>query len=91
MSDPASEEQVMPDFYVIDLASQARAVARYIEGWPPDAVLAWLAQYGDLAHIGHGEDVYAFYSRCGPHTLFRLTRDGQLFIFGDHTMYRVVP
>jgi hypothetical protein len=77
-------------FRVIDLESQARAVARYVKGWNKAAVLKWLSQSGDLepAHPGN-PDVYRFHSYAGISTGFLIKADGQLVIIGDHTTWAV--
>lgn len=38
----------MSAFRVFDLLGQARAIDHHVHGWPPDAVLLWLRQFGPL-------------------------------------------
>ena len=79
----------MTEFRVADLASQAGAVARHIEGWPREEVLAWLSQYGEVLQVyPNNDDVYRFTAPSGLWTGFILRRDGDFLIIGDHTTYR---
>lgn len=59
----------MPDFVVIDLGSQARAVGHYVQGWPRSQILAWLRQFGEVTYEPYfsqpGVAHYSFVSRCG--------------------------
>ena len=59
----------MPEFIVVDLGSQARAVGQHVEGWPRSCVLAWLRQFGEVCYEPYfsrpGVDHYSFVSPCG--------------------------
>jgi hypothetical protein len=82
----------MAQFTVIDLASQARAVARYTRGWKRDDLLSWLRQFGELEKVEvspGGHDQYHFRSPAGLWVTFRYTDEGEFFIFGDHTCWLV--
>lgn len=76
-------------FIVLDLGSQANAVARYIQGWEKERILAWLSQQGEVRQISHPQDrnLYGFRSHVGITTGFRLLEDGQIIIIHDHTTY----
>ena len=78
----------MLEFRVVDLASQASAVAHYTRGWARDEVLMWLRQFGEAVGSDRFPNHYRFISACGLHTGFILTEDGELLIVGDHTIYR---
>jgi hypothetical protein len=82
----------MIDFRVVDLDSQARAVARHIKGWRTADILAWLGQYGEL--VSFRPDVpnaYWFRSRCGIDTSFMLEPGGVLIIVGDNHAEVILP
>jgi hypothetical protein len=75
-------------FTLLDLATQSEAVAAYIRGFSAAQTLAWLKQYGTVTHADHPilRDVYTFNSSTGMTTTFRLTDDGTIYIFSDHTI-----
>jgi hypothetical protein len=85
---PLSRIQDEPCFRVIDLGSQADAVARYIRGWSRDEVLAWLGRYGKITRFPHDADVYSFLAPSGLQSRFVLREDGEFLIILDHTTYR---
>ena len=65
------------EFRVVDLQSQVGAVARHIEGWSRDDVLAWLGRYGEVFAAPTAEDAYVFTSHCGLRSFFKLTGAGK--------------
>ena len=81
----------MSAFVLVDLSSQASAVARYIQGWSNDKIIRWLQQFGEVQQaappFSQMSDMFGFRSFVGLTTGFRLTTDGKLIILGDHTMY----
>ena len=80
----------MAEFHVVDLASQAHAVARYTAGWPRERVLAWLGQFGQVAKpFELNDDLYTFLPPCGLLTGFILQENGEFYIIGDHTTHRI--
>ncbi|WP_029478887.1 hypothetical protein [Deinococcus frigens] len=60
---------------------------RHVQGWPREAVLAWLWHWGTVDSWQYrGFPVtYAFRSRCGEVTHFIL-QDDQFTFLGDHTI-----
>lgn len=65
------------DFHLLDLASQAYAVQKLLQGRPTEAKLAGLAEHGDLSlqhHGGRFPDSYLFRSHVGLETLFSFMR-----------------
>lgn len=81
----------MTEFIVVDLGCQAEAVANHVRGWTKEQILDWLSQHGEVSKRPHpyDNDLYAFRSRTGQYTAFRLLDDGQLFIIGDHSTSRI--
>jgi hypothetical protein len=76
---------------VVDLEAQADAVARFVDGWPSDQVLAWLGKFGEVKAIHiHQFDatIYSFRSRCGPCAAFLFAQDGRFVLIMDHTTYQ---
>jgi hypothetical protein len=61
----------LANFTVVDLGSQARAVARHVEGWTNSTVLTWLSQCGEVILLEHphfrspGIDTYIHVTACG--------------------------
>jgi hypothetical protein len=80
----------MTELRVVDLGSQARAVANHIKGWGTSDVLAWLGQYGDIrsAHPDN-PNAYIFHSHAGVTTGFMFEEGGILTIIGDHTTIEI--
>ena len=78
-----------PTFVVVDLASQAGAVSRFVRGWSEEQVLTWLSQRGELVGFTDslGNKLYSFSSRIGFQVSFFLEGDQFTFI-GDNTMWR---
>jgi hypothetical protein len=74
-----------PNFLVVNLASQADAVASYVRGWSQEQILHWLSRQGELQMWVNaaGEEVYSFRSRMGFETMFLLEEDRFTFL-GDH-------
>jgi hypothetical protein len=73
----------MSEFTVVDLLGQAEAIERHVQGWPPDDIMAWLRQFGEVTAvpIRHAQQtVYHFESRCGMPAAFWFTPDGRLTI-----------
>ncbi len=85
---PSSTVQDAPCFRVIDLGSQADAVARYIRSWSRDEVLAWLSRYGKIKRFPHDADLYSILALSGLQTAFVLREDGEFLIVVDHTTHR---
>jgi hypothetical protein len=85
---PSARVQDTPCFRVIDLGSQADAVARHIRGWSREEVLAWLGRYGKITRFSHDADVYSFLAPSGLRTGFVLREGGEFIIIVDHTTYR---
>ena len=80
----------MAGFHVVELASQAHAVARYTRSWPRERALAWLSQYGQVTKFyENNDDLYTFRSPCGLWTGFILREAGEFYLIGDHTTYRI--
>ena len=80
----------MARFYVVDLASQAHAVATSTRGWWRERVLAWLSRYGQVTQIyENNADLYTFRSPSGLWTGFILSEDGEFYLIADHTTYRI--
>jgi hypothetical protein len=77
-------------FRIVDLASQADEVARWIAGWPKEQVLAWFEQQGHVTKVvtPYDDSLYRFRSNAGIETGFRLTENGQFVIIGHHTTYQ---
>jgi hypothetical protein len=77
-------------FVVIDLVSQASAVARHVRGWSTNQILAWLRRQGELESrpsIILGRETYFFRSGSGFTAAFFL--DGEEFTFiSDNTAFR---
>jgi hypothetical protein len=67
------------DFVLVDLESQAEAVARYICGWTRARFLAWLSQFGEV-RAGPYADTYFFRSHFGLHTPFRMSEEGDFIL-----------
>jgi hypothetical protein len=84
---PSTRNQNGPCFRVIDLDSQADAVARHIRGWSRDEVLAWLGRYGKIKRFPHNADLYSFLAPSGLLTGFVLREGGEFLIIVDHTTY----
>jgi hypothetical protein len=71
----------MSEFTVVDLLGQAEAIERHVQGWPPDDIMAWLRQFGDVTAIPMRhvqQTVYFFESWCGLQAAFWFTPDGRL-------------
>ena len=83
----------MPDFMLIDLDSQADAVARYVWGWKAEDILNWMSQYGSIAKIKNPYDdrLYVLCSMGGIKTPFRFTENDEIIILREHTTYRPRP
>jgi hypothetical protein len=79
-------------FHVIDLESQARAVARHIRGWKKSDILTWLSQFGGIVQpFPDNPNLYRFRSYSGITTGFLLTDSGEFAIILDHTTWVVPP
>ena len=77
------------DLRVVDLASQASAVRCHVRGWSKDEVLVWFRRHGTVkTPHPYDPDVYGFSTPSGLQTAFVLRQDGELLLFGDHTIYR---
>jgi hypothetical protein len=66
-----------PSFLVVNLASQADAVAAFVRGWTKEHIVNWLSRQGQLVRRENeaGEEIYSFRSRMGFETQFRLEGD----------------
>jgi hypothetical protein len=80
---------VTPNFIVVNLASQADAVARHVQGWSKEQILVWLSRQGDLERFAdiYGREIFRFRSRVGFEVGFYLDGDEFLFL-GDHTTWK---
>jgi hypothetical protein len=83
-------EQPMSDsFHLLDLISQARAVADLLRGRSHEAKIAWLAAHGQLRRRQLGSrDIYDFRSGVGHECVFLLDQEQFVFL-GDHTTFTV--
>ena len=61
-----------PAFVIINLASQASAFSRFVEGWTEEQILAYLSRQGKLEWLSYlpGKKVYRFESGVGFSTHF---------------------
>jgi hypothetical protein len=86
-----SSDEIVKDFTLIDLTTQADAVARIISGWSSEQILAWLNQNGTVEHVQHPYDqhLYRFCSTAGIVTGLRITDDGEVYIVTSHTIRRL--
>jgi hypothetical protein len=82
---------MLSEFIVIDLESQAHAVARYIRGWTRPRFLAWLSQFGEITQSSYDPDSYLFFSHVGLHSVFRMNEEGDftLILLAGPTMKHV--
>lgn len=81
----------MTDFVLVDLASQVDAVWKCVPGWTVPEILAWLSKHGTVEYIQHPMDTYcySFRSGIGIESIFRLSADGQLWIYlREHNFYQ---
>ena len=76
------------NFRVVDLVSQAEALAWHTQGWQKEDVLAWLRQYGKLG-TGFYPDTYLFTAPSGLQAGFILREDGASLLILDHTTERL--
>jgi hypothetical protein len=78
------------EFVVIDLLAQKEAVRAHVSGWPLDAVVSWLSQFGTVEEVafrqaGDYPPTFRFSSKSGPAAAFAQQPDGSLSIFSlDH-------
>jgi hypothetical protein len=65
----------MSEFVIVDLGSQAEAVARYVRGWSTSRFLTWLGQYGEVIRVQNpsGGERYSFHSKSGEWSGFWIT------------------
>ena len=77
------------EFVVIDLSSQASAVAAHVRGWTKDQIFEWLNQSGTVTPLPEmfGKEIHLFSSRIGCEVAFHLDHDQFTFI-GDNTTWR---
>ena len=77
------------EFVVIDLASQASAVAAHVRGWTKDQILEWLSESETVKPLPEmcGNETYLFSSGVGFEVAFFLNRDQFTFI-GDNTTWQ---
>jgi hypothetical protein len=82
--------EFMNEFTLIDLDSQADAVAQYTQGWSVQNILDWMGQYGEVNKIPmpHNDRAFVFIARAGIHTAFRFTEKDEIIILSDNTTYR---
>lgn len=83
----------MVDFALVDLASQARAVALHLRGLSFSAKLAWLRQRGEIYAVRITPDGYHgwFRSVVGVCVAFSLSKDGTLYIIYADTFDTIDP
>jgi len=81
-------------FVLIDLETQAEAVAKYVQGWTKQQFLAWISQFGRLEEniwketisvgdilVEPNNDVrYFFCSFCGLYSTFEITENNELIL-----------
>jgi hypothetical protein len=84
---PSARVRDAPYFRVIDLDSQADAVARHIRGRSRDEVLAWLGNFGKVKRFPHDANIYGFLAPSGLQTRFVLRENGEFLLILDHTTY----
>jgi len=84
----------MPEFIVVDLGSQARAVGQYVVGWPHSCVLAWLRQFGQVTYEPYfsrpGVAHYSFVSPCRRSSGFWFEGDTLVLQYRDRAGIRFV-
>ncbi len=64
----------MATFWVVDLGTQAEAVARHVQGWSALEFLSWIAQFGEVIRVRDdpaGTARYVFIARSELTTSFR--------------------
>lgn len=71
---------MVSDFVLVDLESQAHAVARYVKGWTRAEFLAWLSRFGELRTSAYLPDAYFFHSHFGLRASFLLPERGDLIL-----------
>jgi|GEM_PF-2123087 len=70
-------------FVLIDLNTQAVAVAKYVQGWRKQQFLSWISQFGEVRKYNpYNNENYLFTSVCGLHTTFSITENNKLLL--DH-------
>jgi len=76
-------------FVLIDLDSQADAVAVAVRGLSEDEILTWLTERGRVTSARHPNDprLYVFVGATGQRTGFRITEQGKLAIIRYHSIY----
>lgn len=74
-----------PEFIVLDLFSQGRAVQQHVQGWSKDEVLTWLRRWGTLSswQLRDFPETHSFRSHCGMVANF-IFEDGLFTFLGDH-------
>lgn len=74
-------------FAVVDLVSQANAVAAHVRGWSTDQILDWLRKYGTVLSDSTtmDQEVYFFSSCVGIDASFFLNGDRFTFIVDNTT------
>jgi hypothetical protein len=65
---------------LIDLSSQAEAVAIHVRGWTKSQFLSWLSQFGDVMRVrdDRTNERYSFRSRAGRWSGFWFSSNGEL-------------
>jgi phage-related protein len=80
------------NFQLIDLASQAGAVQKLLEGKTETEIVAWISQQGQIEPIPKTnpeyKQVYRFTSQLAIEALF-FFHDGKLAFISDHTAFTV--
>lgn len=74
----------MADLTVVDLGSQAEAVAAFVRGWTKTGFLTWLSQFGEIIKVPDADENerYSFQSSAGVWTGFWFTKSGELKLLG---------
>jgi hypothetical protein len=74
-------------FAVVDLVSQANAVAARVRGWSTDQILDWLREHGTVRSDSTimDREVYLFSSSAGIDAIFFLNGDRFTFIVDNTT------
>lgn len=79
----------MNDFVLVDLDSQADAVAQHIQGWSPKSILDWMNVQGQIQEIPnpYNDRAFVFISKSGIRTRFRFNEKDEIIILRDHSTY----
>lgn len=65
---------------MVDLVTQAEAVARHVRDWTKPSILRWLRQYGEIKQSALNPDLYVFYAPSGLVSAFLLDEEGNFIL-----------